>query len=76
MQHLESASIAYAKCSCYRCGAGGDLVDMDCFIEGEGALALCTSCVTEASNLGKRGRARMLAQAKRDERAARAAVHS
>lgn len=74
MQHLESASIAYAKCSCYRCGGAGDLVDMDCFIEGEGALALCLTCLIDAVAIGRPGRKRMREQGKRDREAARRAV--
>lgn len=66
MQHLEAITLAYAKSSCYRCGASGDAIDMDCFIEGEGALALCTTCLIDAVSIARPGRKRMREQAKRD----------
>lgn len=48
MQHIDATTFSYAKESCYRCGATGDLVDMDVHIEGEGALAICRNCIREA----------------------------
>lgn len=71
MQHLEAIPIAYAKCSCYRCGNTSDAVDMDCFIEGEGALAICTNCLIDALAVAKPGRQRMQLKAKRDAKEAR-----
>lgn len=65
MQHIEAVTLAYAKSSCYRCGSTSDAVDMDAFIEGEGALAICTTCLVDALTIAKPGRQRMRAQAKR-----------
>lgn len=41
--------MAHAKGGCYRCLRGDHLVDLDVQIEGEGALVLCVSCLTEAA---------------------------
>jgi hypothetical protein len=71
MQHLEEITYAYAKSSCYRCGGAGDAVDMDCFIDGEGALAICTTCLIDALTIAKPGRAKMRAKAKADAAIAR-----
>lgn len=43
------ALMAHAKGSCYRCGRGDSLVDMDVQIEGEGALAICSHCIGDAA---------------------------
>lgn len=74
MQHLEAITLAYAKCSCYRCGDTSDAVDMDCFIDGEGALALCVKCLRDALSIGLPGSKRMKAQARRDAEEARRAA--
>lgn len=65
MQHLEALPpYAFAKGACYRCGATFDLVDMDVHIEGEGCLAICTTCINEAAEIAKPGRRKMRAKDK------------
>lgn len=61
MQHLAEAHYTYAKAGCYRCHATSDLVDLDCHVEGEGALAICTTCILEAAELAKAGRKKLRA---------------
>lgn len=43
------AVLAMAQGGCYRCRRGSELIDFDCFIEGEGSLALCRNCVGEGA---------------------------
>lgn len=74
MQHLEAITLAYAKSSCYRCGDTSDAVDMDCFIEGEGALAICTKCINDAAKIAKPGSWKMKQKASRDAAEARRAA--
>lgn len=45
------ALLAHAKAGCYRCTRGDRLVDMDAIIEGEGALAICAPCITDAAEV-------------------------
>lgn len=68
MQHIEATTYTYAKGSCYRCGSASDLVDMDAHIEGEGALAICSTCIFEAATLARAGRSKMRKRAREDER--------
>lgn len=51
MQVQEQANFGHAKGSCYRCGQVSPVVDLDCYIEGEGVLALCFGCVADAARL-------------------------
>jgi hypothetical protein len=74
MQHLDAIPWMYAKASCYRCGNTSDAVDFDCFIEGEGALAICTTCLIDAVKIATPGRKRMRDQAARDAEEARRAA--
>lgn len=75
MQHLEALPpYAFAKGSCYRCHATSDLVDMDSHIEGEGVLAICTTCILEAADLAKIGRRKMRAKDKAAAEATRQAT--
>lgn len=43
------ALVAHAQGGCFRCHRGDSLVDMDAFVEAEGALALCVGCIGEAA---------------------------
>lgn len=61
MQHLAELTYTYAKSACYRCNATHDLVDMDAHIEGEGCLAICTTCILEAAEIAKAGRKKLRA---------------
>jgi hypothetical protein len=47
--YVGDALMAHARGGCYRCARGDRLVDMDAQIEGEGALAICAGCITEAA---------------------------
>lgn len=47
--YVGDALMAHAKGGCYRCGRGDSLVDMDAYVEGEGALTICKGCVLEAA---------------------------
>ena len=47
-----NALMAHAQGGCFRCHRGSDLVDMDAYVEGEGALALCTGCIRDAAIAG------------------------
>jgi ribosomal protein S14 len=49
MDAVAQAGYQHARGSCYRCGQAHDLVDLDAFIEGEGALIICRNCVREAA---------------------------
>jgi len=72
MQHIEATTYTYAGGSCYRCHAASDLVDMDAHIEGEGALAICSTCIFEAARFAKQGRSAMK---RRDREAERERLH-
>lgn len=41
--------LAHAKAGCYICGRGDHITSLDVHIEGEGILALCTGCITDAA---------------------------
>lgn len=41
--------MAHARGGCYVCLRGDRLVDLDVLIEGEGALVLCTGCISDAA---------------------------
>ncbi len=44
---LEQSTYMHAKEGCYLCLRAGPLVDTGMQIEGEGILAVCTSCVAD-----------------------------
>lgn len=68
-QHEFNAPHTAAKAGCYQCTNPNDVVVFDVVIEGEGVLVLCTSCVLDAAQVARIGRAR---QRKADLRATRA----
>lgn len=47
--YVGDALLAHAHGGCYVCLRGDRLVDMDVQIEGEGALVICTGCLTAAA---------------------------
>lgn len=73
MQHENNAPDNAARGGCYQCTDPNDVVCFDIAIVGEGVLVICTSCIIDAAQLARAGRAR-LALAKKRERAARSSA--
>lgn len=51
MKVLANANSAHAKRACYRCERQGEMVDMDALITGEGTLAICRRCLSQAGKM-------------------------
>lgn len=49
MEFIGVAIYTYAKEACYICGKNENLVDTGTFIEGEGELAICDTCIKDAA---------------------------
>lgn len=54
MELLPEATSGQAKFGCYVCLIPGPVVTMEAMIEGEGELAICGSCLTDAMNVAMR----------------------
>lgn len=73
MQHEQFAPETAAKMGCYQCTDPNDVVCFDAAIIGEGVLVICTSCILDAAQLARIGRARIKKMVKA-EQAAKATV--
>lgn len=55
MQFIGIANYLYAGESCYICHRNEGLVDTGTYIEGEGALAICSVCIKEMARTAGMG---------------------